>query len=278
MQVDGTLLTYSSEGTGVPCVAFVGGESGGRKLYSDELKKHIRFVHADAAHLTDEDLERLTLDDIVDDIEKVREVLGVEKIAVMGHSRFALIPPEYALKYPDQASHVIMTGGRPEISESSDRASDEYFENEASEERKEIFRRNLEELPEHLLDGRSSIKLSSSDNFGKWYGARVPIFFGDPEFNVATLFEGVEINVGFADRFMELVFGYDSTDRYHLIKAPMLVVCGRHDYWGPYYLWDKVEETTPDLTFLLFDNAGHNPMVEIQEEFDKKLIEWIESH
>ncbi len=35
---------------------------------------------------------------------------------------------------------------------------------------------------------------------------------------------------------------------------------------------------TPDLTFLLFDNSGHNPMVEIQEEFDKKLIEWIDSH
>lgn len=273
MQVDDALLTYSSEGTGIPCVLFIGGESGGRKLYSDELKRHIRFIHADAGHLTEQQLESLTLDDVINDIERVRKALGVEKIAVMGHSRFAIIPPEYGLTHPDHASHLILTGGRPEISEESDRVGEEYFEKEASEERKEILRRNREELPEGFVDN-----LSSSDDFAKWYNAEVPIFFRDAEFDAMRMFDGIELNAGFAARFMELVYGFDNTDRYHLIKAPVLVVAGRYDFWAPYYLWDKVKAITPDLTFLLLDNSGHNPMVEIQEEFDKKLIEWIDSH
>jgi pimeloyl-ACP methyl ester carboxylesterase len=49
-------------------------------------------------------------------------------------------------------------------------------------------------------------------------------------------------------------------------------------YRCPYFLYDAVKDIIPNYTFILFENAGHNPMFEIQEEFDKKLIDWIISH
>ncbi len=273
LNIEGAILTYSVDGTGIPCVFFTGGENIGLNLLSNELKKYIKFIHADPKDVTKENVKSLTLDTILEDIDKIRIALGVDKIAVMGHSMFSVIPPAYALKYPEHASHLIISGGMPSISEKSDKASNEYWEKEASEERKEIHRRNREALTEEVMS-----KLSPSEAFIQNYITNTPRFFYDPEHDLSKLWEGVEINIDFVNRYWELIYGLDNTDKFHLIKAPVIVFSGRYDFWAPYYLWDDVKDLIPNVTFVLFDNAGHNPMFEIPEEFDKKLIDWIESH
>jgi proline iminopeptidase len=273
LDVEGALLTYSREGTGIPCVVLYGGENLGSKIYSKELKRHIEFIHAYPKNISKEEVKSVALDTIIDDIEKVRMALGVEKIAVMGHSMYSIIPPVYALKYPEHASHLILIGGLPSISEESDKASKEYWEKDASKERKEIRRRNSEALTEDVMS-----KLSPSEARIKNYVANIPFFFYDPEFDMSDIWEGIETNIDFVNRYWELIYGVDNTDKLHLIKTPVLVVSGRYDFWAPYYLWDEVKKIIPDITFILFENAGHNPMIEIPEEFDKKVIEWIRSH
>lgn len=271
--IDGALLTYSTEGTGIPCVVFTGSENIGLKIYSQNLKKYIKFIHAEPKNVTKEDVESMTLDTILDDIEKVRKTLGVDKIAVMGHSMFSIIPLEYALKYPDNASHAISSGGVPSFSEKSTQVSNGYWEKDASEERKEILRRNHEALTEEVMS-----KLSPSEAFKKQYIADIPLRFYDPEFDMMDFWEGVELNVDFINRYWGFIYGFDNTDKYHMIKAPVLIIAGRYDYGCPYFLYDEIKDIIPNYTFILFEDAGHNPMVEIPEEFDKKLIDWMKSH
>jgi proline iminopeptidase len=273
LNVEGALFTYSEEGTGIPCVVFTGSENIGLKIYSKNLKKHIKLIHADPKSVKKEDVESMTLDTILDDIEKVRKTLGVDKIAVMGHSMFSIIPLEYALKYPDNASHVISSGGVPSFSEKSTQVSNEYWEKDASEERKEILRRNHEALTEEVIS-----KLSPSEAFIRQYVADIPLRFYDPEFDMMDFWEGVELNVDFINRYWGFIYGFDNTDKYHMIKAPVLIIAGRYDYGCPYFLYDEIKDIIPNYTFILFENAGHNPMVEIPEEFDKKLIDWMKSH
>jgi proline iminopeptidase len=273
LDVPDASLAYSAEGTGIPCVVFTGGESLGTKIYSKKLKQHFRFIYADPKNLSREDAQEITLSAILADIEKVRMILGLEKIAVMGHSMYSVLPPAYALEYPGYASHLIITGGLPSISEKSDEASNEYWESEASDERKELRKRNQETLTEDVLS-----KLSPSETRIKNYMANIPFFFYDAEFDMSDVWEGVEINTDFSTRLWELVYGLDNMDKFHLIGAPVLVVSGRYDFWAPYYLWDDVKERFPDITYILFDHAGHNPMLEIPEEFDRKLIDWVKSH
>lgn len=273
LDVEGAILTYSTEGTGIPCILFAGGENLGLKFYSKNLKKHIKLIHADPKDITKENVESLTLDAILDDIEKVRKTLDLEKIAVMGHSMFSIIPLQYALKYPDNASHAISSGGVPSFSEKSAQASNEYWEKEASEERKEIRRRNHEALTEEVMS-----KLSPSEAFIRQYVADTPLRFCDPEFDMSDLWDGIEINMDFIGRYWGFIYGFDNTDKYQLIKAPVLIIAGRYDYGCPYFLYDEIKDVIPNYTFILFENAGHNPMIEIPEEFDKKLIAWIENH
>jgi len=273
LNVEGALLTYFTEGTGIPCVVFNVSQNTVLRLYSKDLKRHIRFIHACPKYIAKEVMNNMTMGTIVDDIEKVRIALGVEKIAVMGHSMFSVIPPEYGLRYPEHASHLIITGGLPSISAKSDKASNEYWEKEASNERKEIRKRNRAALTEDVMR-----KLSPTEAFIRDYTADTPFFFYDPRYDMSSFWNGIEINTNFVNRYSGLIYGVDHTDKFHLIKAPVLVISGRYDYSAPYYLWNAVKDLIPNFTFILFEKAGHNPMLETPGEFDKKLIAWIESH
>jgi proline iminopeptidase len=171
------------------------------------------------------------MDTIVDDVEKVRIALGLEKIAMLGHSMFSLIPPAYALKYPDNASHLIITDGVPYISEKQEIASKVYFQNEASAERKEILERNLSALTEEVMS-----KLSPSEAFIRRYISLIPLFFRDPEYDMSSSWDGVELDMDFIDRYRQFIGGVDHTDQFHRIKAPVLVISGRYDFWAVYTL------------------------------------------
>jgi pimeloyl-ACP methyl ester carboxylesterase len=62
------------------------------------------------------------------------------------------------------------------------------------------------------------------------------------------------------------------------ISTPVFLALGRYDYVSPYILWDDRKSVLPNLSYNLFHKSAHFPMVEEQELFDKKLIEWISSH
>ena len=154
----------------------------------------------------------------------------------------------------------------------TNKASDEYWEKSASEERKAIRKRNHEELKKEDMS-----KLTPTEVLVKRYTADTPLRFYDPEYDMSGLWEGVVVNMDFVNHYWKLIYGYESSGKYHLIKAPVLIFSGRYDFGCPYYLYDEVKDKIPYLTFILFEKAGHNPMLEVQAEFDKKLLNWIKS-
>jgi proline iminopeptidase len=61
---------------------------------------------------------RLNLDDIhidtyVADLEGLRRHLGLESMAVMGHSWGAIVALHYALRYPERTSHIVLMNAAP---------------------------------------------------------------------------------------------------------------------------------------------------------------------
>ena len=59
------------------------------------------------------DLSTMTMDNLTADAETLRQTLGFEKWAVLGHSFGGQVALEYALRYPQSLSHLILmnTGG-----------------------------------------------------------------------------------------------------------------------------------------------------------------------
>ena len=43
----------------------------------------------------------------------------------------------------------------------------------------------------------------------------------------------------------------------------------------PFNIWDGERAKIPNLSYHLFDESGHYPMLEEQELFDRLLLDWI---
>ncbi|WP_340114055.1 alpha/beta hydrolase [Maribellus mangrovi] len=278
IDVPDALFTYTAEGNGIPCVIFTGSENVGHRMLPAELQEHFVFIHADPSKINSDSasVSNISLDDILDDLDKLRAAIGVEKIAILGHSMFGRVPLEYAVKYPDNISYAISTGSVPYSTEASAKASKDYWYNEASEERKNIRERNWEELR-----GTDLTNLSPSQQFIARYTANIPFFFCDTEFDMTPYWEGVEMNTNFLNHYSgTLMKDIDHTDLYKTIKCPVLVFSGKCDFYAPYFLWENVRDKNiiPNLKLIVYDNAGHNPFMEIPEVFAKDVLDWVQSN
>ena len=275
LQVPGAVFRYSAEGHGPPIVAFTGSENIGQQFYSDRLRETVTIIHADPSQVPEDQLAAQTMRTVLEDIERVRNALGAEKISVMGHSMFGAVPLEYGLAYPEHVQWLILSGALPYTTEKAFAASAAYWDTAASQDRKEIRKENYTALAQ-----RAAAQRTEAERFWDQYVADVPLRFADPRFDMQAFAAAVAptTNVAFVNRFWGVVLkDFDNTAAYRRLAAPVLVIAGRYDFGAPYFLWEEVGRSIPDYTFHLFENAGHNPMLEAPAQFDDVLIHWMGS-
>lgn len=274
VSVEGAELHYVIEGKGTPCIVLGHSESA-RRIWSQELKSHFRFVFMDLRHDAQSksslEISKITLDTYLDDIDKVRRTLGLDKTAVLGHSHHGLIALEYARKYPQNTTHVVMTGCTPYTAWG---AGNEFWESDASDERKMTFKQNWERLPQNVL-----AQLSPKERQVKTYVAMTPKLLYDPKGDLSYIVDAFDNDKDvFLHYQLVILKDYDIAKKPGRVETPVFLAIGRYDYVSPYYLWDDRKDVLPSLSYNLFEKSGHFPMLEEQELFDKRLIEWIKSH
>jgi len=275
--VNGVELHYFIEGEGIPCIIASDALVTSRAL-SKELRKHFKFIITDFRGDIPEDqlgdASNITLGTLIDDIEEVRKALGFQKVCVLGHSIWGLVALEYARKYPEYTSHVIMNGTPPVWPSSLDeywKIVNEYWESHASDERKLIFKQNWENLPEDTLSSLSPGEAAMLE-----YATNAPKYWYNPRYDCSWLFEGVYWNEEVTDQLFGVIMpGYDVSKGNH-ISIPVFLSLGQYDYVVPYYLWDDQKDKITDLSYNLFEKSGHWAMLEEQALFDSLLIDWIE--
>jgi proline iminopeptidase len=275
VSVEGAELHYVIEGKGTPCIV-LGHSKSGRLILSQELRNHFKFVFMDLRHDAHSnsslEISKITLDTYLDDIDKVRRTLGLDRTAVFGHSIHSYIALEYARKYPKNTSHVVMTGNTPYRIAAG--VADEFWESDASDERKMILKQNLEKISEDELS-----QMSPKERVVKTYMAMTPKLFYDPRYDLSWIYEDAASNQKIANHLFQVIFkDYDIAKRPGRVETPVFLAIGRYDYLWPYFIWDDKKDVLPNLSYNLFEKSGHFPMVEEQELFDRKLIEWIKSH
>lgn len=270
---DGTKLRYVVEGSGIPCVVINGSHY--QRVYSKDLRRHLKLIFLDFRHSSEADaaakVDTITLDTLVDDIEQVRKALGFNRIAVMGHSLPSLIALEYARKYPEHTSHVILVGAPPFMIPPKEREA--FWESDASEARKLADKRNQERITDEDLK-----KASPGRAWTLQYVRNGARYWYDPSYDSSWMWEGIAPNMNFMRHVIGLLRDYDVGKRTPRVTRPVFVALGRHDYGVPYYVWDKRKDSFPNLSYNLFEKSGHYPMLEEQVLFDKKLIEWMKGN
>ncbi|HKY29106.1 MAG TPA: alpha/beta hydrolase [Pyrinomonadaceae bacterium] len=267
---DGTKLRYVVEGSGVPCIVVNGIHY--RPVFSKDLRRHLKLVFVDFRNSSEAEaatkLDDITLDTLLDDIDQVRKALGVDRVAVMGHSLPSLIALEYARKYPEHTSHVILIGAPPFMIPPKE--SEAFWESDASEARKLANKRNLERISDEDLKKatlRNMWKLMFVRN-----GAR---YWYDASYDSSWMLEGIAPNMKFIPHVFSLFTGYDVRNRTPRVTRPVFLAVGRYDYLVPYHTWDGRKDSFPNSAYHLFEKSGHYPMFEEPALFQKKLLEWL---
>jgi pimeloyl-ACP methyl ester carboxylesterase/DNA-binding SARP family transcriptional activator len=77
-----------------------------------ELARDHHFVRYDERGngLSDWDVDEISFDVFVTDLETVTDALGLERFALLGISQGASVSIEYAVRYPERVSHLILFG------------------------------------------------------------------------------------------------------------------------------------------------------------------------
>ena len=268
-------LQYRIEGEGTPAIV-IGFPNYYARVFSQNLRSHLRLVFVDhrgsAASPGKVETEEFTLDRIVDDIELVRETLGLGRVAVIGHSGHAFMALEYAKKYPANVSHVIMIGIAPDFSASSGQAAQASWEALASPERKATLEENRRNITDEELAG-----LPPGERFIKNYIRNGPFAWYDSGFDSTALWQGVDINTDMFDYVWgELFRDIDITRGLDLFDRPVFMALGRYDFLvAPPSSWEPIENRFSDLTIRVFENSGHTPQYEEPDLFDREVLAWM---
>lgn len=273
---------YLVDGKGVPCLA-IGSTVFWPPTFSQSLRQHVRLIFADTRFIGSpsepDSHDRVTLDSLIDEVEHIRRACEIDRLGVLGHSALGLLALEYARRYPQHVSGVVMIGTPPyTLLEFEGPAVDfvpevkRFWDEDASAERKAILESNQAELSDLLSE------VPPGKAFGVWYVAHGPMVWHNPNYDASWLFDPIEFDSPVFNHFLDVLLrDYDVTESLREVVVPVFLALGRHDYLVPYILWDEPCRSVTNLSCHVFENSGHYPMFEESELFDKRLLEWMKT-
>ena len=114
----GLELLYEMQGTGSEVVIVLHGGPGMPHEYyhpmMSNLSRYAKVVYfdrrADMASQRDKH-NPVTVAEMADDVEALRQALGTERVTLLGHSFGTTIALNYALRYPDHTRRLILVSG-----------------------------------------------------------------------------------------------------------------------------------------------------------------------
>jgi proline-specific peptidase len=213
----------------------------------------------------------MTWENLTADADALRQRLGFDRWAVLGHSFGGHVALEYALRYPDSLSHLVLldTGGDGRWARKN--APKVLARRGYSPEKVELVRRwfNGEIAPDEMFrilmrigDAYShhpSILLMARDLIrGEWRTKLRPEAF---------IFAG-----------RHLLKDWTAMDRLGEITVPTLVMAGRDDFVFPPECQLELAAGIPGARLRIIERAGHNPHSEQPAEVMEAVGDFISAH
>ena len=228
----------------------------------------IFYDHRCNGRSTGAPVESMTWDNLTADADALRQKLGFEEWAVLGHSFGGHVALEYALRYPQSLSHLILldTGGDSHWSQQN--AADLMANRGYSPKKVELVRRwfNGEFTPQEFFP--MSMRIGGAYYHGPflWAMAKAIVHGGwRSQPRPKTLI--------FAGR--QLIKGWTVKDRLNEIRVPTLVMAGREDFVFPPDCQEELAAGIPGARLRIIEHAGHEPHEEQTSEVMEVVSEFL---
>jgi proline-specific peptidase len=197
-------------------------------------------------------VESMTWENLTADADALRQRLGFERWAVLGHSFGGHVALEYALRYPESLSHMVLLDTSGDSRWSQQNAAEVVAKRGYSPKKVELVRRWF------------------SGDFARW--EYFPIFMRigglyehDPRLRllIRQLASGewrskIRPEANFFAR-RHLLKSWTVMDRLGEITMPTLVIAGRGDFVFPPECQEELAAKIPGARLQIIERAGHNP-------------------
>jgi len=274
--VNGAKLWVVTVGEGDPIIFIAGGPGGthyGLRSFDALADAGHQLIYFDGFGRGKSDTAKVvkeyTILRDIEDIEGLRKALKLNKISLLGHSYGGVVAQGYAIKYPQNTSHLICANTFHSYvmwQENDDNSNHE-------------IKTNYPEVWSELMKVREKGGVSSDADHQDIYG-RVPygfLYAYNPDkfagrgkkpypnpMNTKLYYQMVGKDGDFI--VGNDIGNFDYRKQLKDLKMPVLVIGGRFDRVATPWMMVKYKEYCPQAEFVMFEKSGHNPQVEEPEK------------
>lgn len=210
----------------------------------------------------------MTFENLTADADALRERLGVERWAVLGHSFGGHVALEYALRYPDRLSHLVLLDTAADCHWSRENAPRLLAERGYDPKKVELIRRWF--TGEFTVNEYWPIFLRIGGAY--FYRPSFPLLLRTALHGGWRSRSRPEALI-FADR--SPMKDWTVMDRLDRITTPTLVMAGRQDFLFPPDCQRGLAAGIPDARLHLVEHAGHNPYEEQTDEVMRAVTKFV---
>jgi proline iminopeptidase len=213
-------------------------------------------------------VETMTWENLTADADALRERLGFERWAVLGHSFGGQVALEYALRYPERVTHLVLLDTGADSHWERQNASEVLIARGYGREKAELARRwfNGEFTP------REYFSIFSQIGDAYFHGSGLAMLARELSSGAWRSRPRAEPLI-FAGR--HLMRDWTVVDRLGEITAPTLVVAGREDFVFPPQCQLELAAGIPHARLRIIDRAGHNPHDEQTAEVMEAVTDFL---
>lgn len=274
IDINGAQLFYEIDGKGKPVLTLHGGpgigDHGDNKKMFASLETKFQFIYYDQRGNGQSekcDPATYTHSQYVEDAEHLRQKLNYGKIAVSGGSYGGIIALEYALKYPDSISCMVLRG-----TAASYELQHAAFEN--------ALKKNVPGVTKELLEDLFFGRMRDDEDLKQKFATILPLYSlsYDPEKKKALLdrkqFFSATHNAFFTREFPQ----YNIRDRLREIAIPTLIMAGRYDWITPIQFAEELADNIPNAKLAIFEKSGHSIHSDEPEKFYRVVTDFLKQY
>ena len=220
-----------------------------------DVAQLVYVAHRGSGRSAPADPATYTLEENIDDVDALRDYLGLESICLLGSSYGGMVAQGYAIRYPQRVSNLVWCATAPS----------HRFLDDARRIVAERGTPEQQEVCERLWAG----SFESLDQVQEYYQAMGPMYSTthDAEKAAESWGRGTrnfeQLNFGFRGFLRE----FDYTDQLSSIACPTLVLAGAHDWICPPNHSQEIAERIPRAHMKVFAKSAHNIAGDEPDEF-----------
>lgn len=202
----------------------------------------------------------------VEDIEKVRMAVGAQRMVLLGHSYGGFLAQEYALAHGDRLDGLILCSTAPAMDYPG-----VIMANASASGSSEIVE------AAQLAFGTP---VAGDGELRRLWRILLPLYFHSYDPAVAEEMDrrARYSAAAFNRAFFECLPGFDMVGKLDRIRAPTLLLAGRHDWiCPPEQGIARLHGEMIEAEFATFNDSGHFPFIEEQERFTTIVVDWLKT-